>query len=180
MNKLTRLIDKDVLLKNVNLGNFVKIKSNSVLEEVEIGDFSQAAQYSNIYNTSIGKHCSISPFVNINPGDERVEIGHDVKIGLNVLIMSGVKIGNGAIIESGSIVTEDVESYSIVRGEPARKVRMRFSEEMIAEIEKMKWWDWDCNKIMSMFNTFRSFDEFLGKYSHSEFKNESEKAFCLQ
>ncbi|PYG86994.1 hypothetical protein LY28_02617 [Ruminiclostridium sufflavum DSM 19573] len=169
---MNRLISKDALLRNVNLGKHVKIKSNSVLEEVEIGDFSHAAQYSNIYNTSIGKHCSIAPFSNINPGDERVEIGHDVKIGLNVLIMSGIKIGNGAIIEAGSIVTENVESYSVVSGEPARKVRMRFSEETIAEIEKLRWWDWDIEKIRSMFNTFRNFDEFVERNIHIQFKND--------
>lgn len=178
MSKITRIIDKDVLLKNVNLGNYVKIYSNSVLEDVEMGDFSHCAHYSNIYNTKIGKHCQIASFVNINPGDELVEIGHDVKIGLNVLIMSGVKIGNGAVIQSGSIITEDVESYSIVSGEPARKVKMRFSKETIAKIEKLKWWDWDCNKIMSMFETFRSFDEFVGKYSHTDLRGD--KAICLQ
>lgn len=174
MNKLTRTIDKDVVMKNVNLGKYVKIKSKCVLEEVEMGDFSHAAQYSNIYNAIIGKHCSIAPFVNINPGDERVEIGHDVKIGVNVLIMSGVKIGNGAIIEPGSIVTENVESYSIVSGEPAKKVKMRFPDETIAEIEKLQWWDWDSKRIKSMFNTFRNFDEFVEKHSFSQFKSDKE------
>lgn len=178
MNNLTRTIDNSVVMKNVNLGKYVKIKSNSILEEVEIGDFSHAAQYSNIYNASIGKHCLIAPFVNINPGDERVEIGHDVKIGVNVLIMSGVKIGNGAIIEPGSIVTENVESYSVVKGEPAKKVKMRFPDEMIAEIEKLQWWNWDSKKIKSMLNTFRNFDEFVEK--HSFFEVKSEKELSLQ
>lgn len=177
---LTRFIDKDVLLKNVNMGKYVKIKRNSVLEEVEIGDFSHAAQYSNIYNTIIGKHCSIAPFVNINPGDERVEIGHDVKIGLNALIMSGVKIGNGAVIEPGSVVTENVESYSVVSGEPARKVKMRFSQETIEKLERLKWWDWDIDKIQSMFNTFKNFEEFVEKHSLLDCKELDEKAFSVQ
>lgn len=53
-------------------------------------------------------------------------IGHDVWIGYGSTIMQGVNIGNGAIIAAGSIVTKDVEPYSIYAGNPARKLRNRF------------------------------------------------------
>jgi chloramphenicol O-acetyltransferase type B len=56
----------------------------------------------------------------------RVEIGDDVWIGYGSIILSGVKIGTGSIIAAGSVVTKNVESYSIYAGLPARKVADRF------------------------------------------------------
>ena len=45
------------------------------------------------------------------------------------------KIGNGAIIGAGSVVTHDVEPYSIVAGNPVRVIKYRFSDEEIKKIE---------------------------------------------
>jgi len=56
-------------------------------------------------------------------------VGDDVWIGYGSIIMSGVKIGNGAIIAAGSVVTKDVESYSIYGGVPAKKITSRFENE---------------------------------------------------
>lgn len=85
------------------------------------------------------------------PNKERtkggVEIGSDVWIGHNTVILSGVKIGNGAILGTGSIVTKDVEPYSIVSGIPARKIKMRFNEEIVKYFQEIKWWNWSENKI---------------------------------
>ena len=52
-------------------------------------------------------------------------IHDDVWIGSNVTILPGITIGHGAVIAAGSIVTKDVEPFSIVAGIPARKMRMR-------------------------------------------------------
>lgn len=75
------------------------------------------------------------------------EIGNDVWIGFDATIMPGVKIGDGAIIGSKSVVTKDVEPYSIVGGNPAKLIRKRFSEEKIAELMEMQWWDWSVDEI---------------------------------
>jgi acetyltransferase-like isoleucine patch superfamily enzyme len=56
-------------------------------------------------------------------------IGHDVWIGYGSIIMGGVSIGHGAVIAAGSVVTKDVEPYSIYGGAPARKIKDRFSNE---------------------------------------------------
>lgn len=53
-------------------------------------------------------------------------IENDVWIGYGATVMGGVKIGEGSIIGAGSLVTKDVEPYSIYAGVPARKVRARF------------------------------------------------------
>ena len=74
-------------------------------------------------------------------------IGNDVWLGHKTVIMPGVTIGDGAIVGSFSIVTKDVEPYTIVGGNPAKPIRRRFSEEQIEKLLKMRWWDWDIDKI---------------------------------
>lgn len=70
-------------------------------------------------------------------------IGNDVLIGTEAIIMAGVNIGDGAVIASRAVVTKDVPPYAIVGGNPARVIKMRFSDEHIDMLLEMKWWDWD-------------------------------------
>jgi serine acetyltransferase len=51
---------------------------------------------------------------------EKTIIGNDVFLGANAVVLPGVKIGNGAIIGAGAVVTKDVDSYSVVAGNPAK------------------------------------------------------------
>jgi len=69
-------------------------------------------------------------------------IGNDVWIGFNALILPHTKqIGNGAVIAAGAVVNKDVPPYAIVVGNPARVVRFRFTEEVIARLEASRWWE---------------------------------------
>ncbi|WP_041277819.1 type B chloramphenicol O-acetyltransferase [Desulfotalea psychrophila] len=74
-------------------------------------------------------------------------IGHEVWIGTEAMIMSGVRVGDGAIIASRSLVTRDVEPYSIVGANPAKHIRFRFSEIEIAMLLEMQWWHWPDEKV---------------------------------
>lgn len=80
-----------------------------------------------------------------NKGD--IVIGNDVWIGYEAVIMPGVKIGDGAIIGTRAVVTKDVEPYTIVGGVPARVIRKRFDDKTIVKLMKIKWWNWDKEKI---------------------------------
>ncbi len=80
-----------------------------------------------------------------NRGD--TVIGNDVWIGNSVTIMPGVHIGDGAIIGTNALVAKNVEPYTIVGGNPARLIRERFDEETQQALLKMKWWDWDSEKL---------------------------------
>lgn len=70
----------------------------------------------------------------------RVNIGHDVWIGDNVLIGREVTIGHGAIIAANSVVTKDVAPYMIVGGVPAKIIRPRFDDLTIERLLKLQWW----------------------------------------
>jgi virginiamycin A acetyltransferase len=74
-------------------------------------------------------------------------VGHDVWFGYDCLVMNGVTIGNGAIIATRAVVKKDVPAYSIVAGNPAKVVKMRFDDLTIARLERIAWWDWDIEKI---------------------------------
>ncbi len=71
------------------------------------------------------------------------KIGNDVWVGNNTLILQGVEIGDGAIVAAGSVVTKNVEPYSIVGGVPAKIIRYRFDEETIKKMLKLSWWNKD-------------------------------------
>ena len=62
-------------------------------------------------------------------------------IAANVCVMRGVTISDGAVVGAGAVVTHDVGPYEIWVGVPARKIGQRFSDEMIAELMELKWWD---------------------------------------
>jgi virginiamycin A acetyltransferase len=74
-------------------------------------------------------------------------VGNDVWFGYNSLVKNGVTIGNGAIIAACAVVVKDVPAYSIVAGNPAKVVKMRFDDETIERLQKIAWWDWDIEKI---------------------------------
>ena len=81
------------------------------------------------------------------PQKGNITIGNDVWIGYNATIMAGVTIGDGAIIATNATVIKDVAPYSIVGGNPAKEIRKRFSEGVIAKLLELKWWNWDIEKI---------------------------------
>ena len=77
-------------------------------------------------------------------------IGNDVWIGQNATIMPGVHIGDGAIIGANSLVSKDVEPYTIVAGNPIRVIRKRFDDKLIDLLERFKWWDKSIEEINNL------------------------------
>jgi len=139
-------------------------------DDLEVLDWGEGAML------QIGKYCSIAVGVKIFLGGEHrtdwvttfpfncfwdsakqikghprtkgnVTIGNDVWIGRDAMIMSGVTIGDGAVIGAGSVVAKDVRPYGIVVGNPANELKRRFSDEVVAKLNEIRWWDWERARI---------------------------------
>ena len=134
----------------IKLGYATTLGYNNVLHgDVEVGKYCQigfdVAIISNNHpinymSTYVNKNLFKGELVKLRKL-EKIIIGNDVWIGHNVIIIGNVKIGNGAILAAGAVITKDVEAYTIVGGVPAKKIKKRFKDSIIKEIEELQWWD---------------------------------------
>jgi len=103
---------------------------------------------------------------------ERVIIGNDVWVGMNVLIKGGLTIGDGAVIGAGSIVTKDVPPYAVVVGSPAKIIKYRFTYEIIDKLINSKWWNFSepfLKKNIQLFENAQFIEnELFGEFHHSQ------------
>lgn len=83
--------------------------------------------------------------------DEVLVIEDDVWIGHGAILLPGCKhVGRGAIIGAGAIVTRNVPAYSIVAGNPAKKIKDRFAPELVAALEASRWWELDAPELRKL------------------------------
>ena len=154
------------------------------LHNVQLGDYSYFAKNAQVTNTTIGKFCSIGPNfccgLGIHPTDgisthpmfyrgkiaeyKSVSIGNDVFIGANVTVLDGVTIGDGAVIGAGSVVSKDIPPYAIAVGCPIQIKRYRLSENQIAAMLRIQWWNWDEEKLKDIREMYDDIDAFIAKY----------------
>jgi len=97
-----------------------------------------------------------------NPLDRGLtEVGCDVLIGTQAMILSGVKLGHGCIIGAGSVVNKSVPPYAIVRGIPGKVVAYRFDEITIQKLLKSKWWDFTEEQLVKYKSKMGAVEEFI-------------------
>ena len=144
-------------LYNVEYGEFTYNSVRTTLINCSIGKFCSIAQNVSV---GLGRH-PLNEFVSTHPCfysvhkqcgrtlvDKQhfnemgfVEIGNDVWLGADSIILDDVKIGNGAVIAANSVVVDNIPAYAIVGGTPAKIIKYRFTVEEIDFLEKFKWWD---------------------------------------
>lgn len=93
-----------------------------------------------------------------------VDIGNDCWIGSDARILNGVKIGDGAVVAAGAVVVKDVAPYSIVGGVPARVIKYRFTEEDIAFLQKLEWWNFGEDQIAGIADDFENIELLKRRY----------------
>lgn len=84
----------------------------------------------------------------IGKGD--THIGDGAWLGMRCMVMPGVTIGEGAVVAANSVVTQDVEPYSVVAGSPAKRVKYRFHQDIIPELLALKIYDWPVEKFNAL------------------------------
>lgn len=144
---------------------YIAIQPCELGRHTYVGEFTHIAQ-----NTFIGNFCSIGNLCTIGATNHPVhyltsfpfeeilattrqkatQIGHDVWIGCNAVVIAGVKVGNGAVIGAGAVVTKDVPPYAIAVGNPARVIKYRFSPEIIEGLLETRWWHLPAEEIRAL------------------------------
>ena len=87
-----------------------------------------------------------------------IRIGNDVWIGDGVTILNNAQVGDGAVVAAGTVVTGSVPPYAVLAGNPGRIVKYRFSEEQIAALLQIRWWDWPYEKVLENLDLLRGED----------------------
>ena len=157
------MVDNDVILgDNVKIFDekLVNIFGCTISDNSFVGPFVEITR-----NTKIGKNCIIEShsflcdsviledivfigFVMFT-NDLYPQVGVDVKflptivkknasIGSNATIIAGIKIGQFSVIGAGSVVTKDVDDFSIIAGNPAKLIRSFSSNEEIESYFRTK------------------------------------------
>ena len=95
------------------------------------------------------------------------ELGCDVLLSANALILSGVRIDHGAVVGAGAVVTKDVPAYAIVAGVPAEVIGWRFDEHMRAALAASEWWNRDDDELRGLRDSFNDPAVFLRRLSEN-------------
>lgn len=93
-----------------------------------------------------------------------IKIGNDVFIGANVTVLDGVTIGDGAVIGAGAVVSKDIPAYAVAVGCPIQIIKFRFDEPTIESLLRIKWWEFEDEKLIDIEKLFFQVDEFIQKY----------------
>lgn len=103
---------------NIEIGNNVLIAHNVDIFDHDthpIDPVERAEHYKAIITTGHPKH-------KVNWNEKPVKVCDNAWIAAKSIILKGVTIGEAAVVAAGSVVTKDVEPYTIVAGNPAKKI----------------------------------------------------------
>ena len=147
------------------LGKFNSIATGVRINPVQHPAKIRAAAHHFTYRCS---HYGLGPddaaLIDWRRQNHRVVTGNDVWLGHNAVLMGGVTLGDGAVVGAGAVVTHDVAPYEIVGGVPARHIGWRYPPELIAAMERIRWWDWSLDMLRERPRDFVDAAAFCRKF----------------
>lgn len=152
----------DCSINNCDIGAFVSIASR-----VAIGGAKHPMEFVSMSPVFLSHKDSVKTKFSKHYYKDipRTTIGNDVWIGEGAFVKSGVKLGDGSVVGMGAVVTRDVPPYAVVGGNPAKVLKMRFSDSYIEAFLNLKWWtfsDEDLKKYGEFFNEPERFLKEMG------------------
>lgn len=114
--------------ENIQVGNHVSFNEYDWIDGnggIEIGNYVSIGPRVSIVSFEHGYEDLEIPIKLQKKEYNKIVIEDNVWIGAGSFIKSGVRIGTGSIIGAGSVITKDVEPYSVMGGVPARKLKSR-------------------------------------------------------
>jgi bifunctional UDP-N-acetylglucosamine pyrophosphorylase/glucosamine-1-phosphate N-acetyltransferase len=109
------------LSEGVHIGNYGEVKNSQLGPGVKMGHFSYIGDANIGANTNVGAGTITANYD--GSGKHKTEIGENVFIGSDTMLVAPLKIGSGARTGAGAVVTKDVAADTIVVGIPARAIR---------------------------------------------------------
>lgn len=118
---MAHLRGKAVMTEGSKVGNFVELK------KTVLGKGSKASHLTYLGDATIGEKTNIGAgTITCNydgKNKHQTEIGNNVRIGSDTMLVAPVKVGDGASTGAGSVVTKDIEPGDLVIGVPAKKMK---------------------------------------------------------
>lgn len=122
--------------EGAHIGNFVEVKAS------HIGEGAKANHLAYVGDSTVGAGANIGAGTITANYDgvskHKTEIGKDVSIGSNVVLVAPVSIGDGAIVGAGSTITKDVPEDAIAAGRAPTTVSERSAARYRARLKMMK------------------------------------------
>ncbi|HUH97941.1 MAG TPA: bifunctional UDP-N-acetylglucosamine diphosphorylase/glucosamine-1-phosphate N-acetyltransferase GlmU [Anaerolineales bacterium] len=107
--------------QHVHMGNFGEVKDSHLGAGVKMGHFSYIGNATIGPNTNIGAGTITCNFDGLNKNP--TEIGEDVFLGSDSMLVAPLKIGDRARTGAGAVVTKDVPPDMLAVGMPARAIK---------------------------------------------------------
>ena len=147
-------------VRNSSLGRYTHIGAR-----VSVGGASHPLDWVSVGSFQYRNDCwnCASAIIPFDEGDG-VNIGNDVWIGDNSVVLGSIQIGTGSVVGAGSIVTKNVKPYTIVCGNPAKAIRMRFNQNYVDQLLESHWWEKTPRELEGL--PLNNPGKFLQEYSH--------------
>lgn len=115
-----------VMMNGSKVGNFVEMKKTTLGRNSKANHLTYLGDATIGENTNIGAGTITCNYDGVNK--HKTEIGNEVKIGSDTMLVAPIKVGDGSVTGAGSVVTKDVPEGKIAVGIPARAIKSKDSE----------------------------------------------------